>query len=1390
MANSTSQLETLTAAVNSLLQLQLNRQGEKQEDLARPHSPSQIEIFNHLSARVEKYSYGSGDEIKPFEKWLLRYEYTIVTETGCLPAEMRTRLVLNKLGQTEFDRLVDHVAPTVPSQLSLEDLLSKLKELFRDKVPLTRRRIEILNYRDNDQLKKIALRVIEKNQDASLKDVVAELEAYMNVTSGMKTLENPAKPPQTTVLSITQSKDNPKKQKISKDKSSPKTSSQPATKNKCNGCGGSHPRAKCTFRDAECYKCSKKGHIAKMCRSNTEDSKTQLQIKNVAIQALSAVGKRRRHYITASLIGKSVNLQYDTGSDITVIGKNEWLRIGSPKLITSDIVEHAGGSALEIIGKFYSTITALGRRGKIYVHVASRDDINLFGLNAIDNLNFWNVPLSKLHPGSSTSNKQHAKLSKLTVSTTEKDVTSPHDAYLEDALVRFPSLFAEELGTCHNFKVKFNLADNAQPVQNSCRQIAFAMETLLEEELKRLESLDIIERVEASSWTSPIVIVKKRNGKIRLCADYSTGVNRALVDNKHPLPIMESIFSKLNGNRFFSQIDLSDAFFQLVIDEDHREVTTITTPKGLYRFKRLPFGIKTAPAIFQQAMDVTISGLEEVYAYLDDVVVTGSTREEHDDRLQKTLQRLQDCGWKLRAVKCHFAAEEIKYLGLIVNARGISPDPETTSAIANMPNPTSVSEVQSFLGMINHYGKFIPHLHEMKQPLEELTRKNHHWSWNRKHNSVMKKIKEVMLSPLLLEHYDPSKTLVVAADACATGVGGVLLQRDAQGYERAVYHMSQSLTDAQRNYSQLEKEALALVTAVERFHKFIWGRRFILQTDHKPLVALLQTENTKGLKPTTAARLKRWALRLLGYDFKIEYIRTQDFGQADALSRLIDKFRRDNAEELQVASIKETESELLHLKNSSIDIFGKELRNKLKTASKEDPFLRSVFNAIKEGWKTTKNPSPLDYFRKRSEELSIVDDTLLLGDRIVVPKKLQPTILAALHKGHPGIRRTKQLAREYVFWPKMSEDIERLIRQCEPCALNQKLPVKVPLEPWPVPSRPMERVHLDFAGPIDAQYLLIFVDAYSKFLEVAITPTISARRTVDLCHEIFARNGPPDIVVTDHGTQFTSELFKSFCKDMQTMHILTSVNHPQSNGQAERMVDTVKRAIAKNPSNWKQQLFDFLYSYRYTPCSAAPEGKSPAELFFGRRMNTPFTKWLPTPKSSRPTATTPTVSKQQAMQKQFSKHHGARPRSLAVGDRVVVLKGKDKRVQGTIHGVLSKIRYSVRLDNGKIVDRHINHIWKGGSDPPIQPQEAGDDWTLLETQIPQPGSPTDPALSEPSLSTSLSTVELSSNSPGIRSPADQDPGPAITEATPARPIRNRAPPRRLKLDPAAKSYTE
>jgi len=266
---------------------------------------------------------------------------------------------------------------------------------------------------------------------------------------------------------------------------------------------------------------------------------------------------------------------------------------------------------------------------------------------------------------------------------------------------------------------------------------------------------------------------------------------------------------------------------QIEIAKDHRDITTIITTKGLFRFKRLLFGIKTAPAIFQQAMDYTLSGLAGVHAYINDVIVAGPTRQEHDTRLRLTLQRLEESGWKLKPEKCRFAHQKIKYLGFIINNSGISSDPESTRAIAEMPNPSCISEVQTLLGMINHYGKFIPHLHRIEKPLEELTRKLQPWSWNSHHDTAMRRIKEIFLSPLLLEHFDPSKTLIVAADACSTRivkvekVQEVLLQHDTNGHERAVYHMSQSLTDAQRNYSQLEKEALALITAVKRFHKFL-----------------------------------------------------------------------------------------------------------------------------------------------------------------------------------------------------------------------------------------------------------------------------------------------------------------------------------------------------------------------------------------------------------------------------------------------------------------------------------------------------------------------------------------------------------------------------------------
>lgn len=513
MAEVSKQIEALTAAINSLLQFQVQNEKSKLESQTSPQG-AVTDLYNQLSARVEKYSYGLGDEIKPFTKWLQRHEYTIVHEAASLPIEMRTRLILDKLGQTEYDRLVDHVAPTEPAKILQPDLIKHLENLFRDRTSITRRRIEILNFRyskavpivehidrinrhaseferaklsdnglrvllllqsfcfsqENNELKKIALRVVEKDKDATLKTIATELEAHLNVSSNMKTLENPVSSTPTVVNAVrsnqgsaTQRGDVQKK----KPTSSTKSLSQTHVSTKCYGCGGAHLRTNCKFRDATCNKCSKKGHIAKVCRSGESvskeapkcTSKDAAKNANLAIQSITSIDKRRRIYVTTSILGKSVRLQYDSGSDVTTVGKKEWAHLGRPKLTTSDTVQHAGGSELRTIGKFRAAIQAFDRVGEIDVNVVSRDRVNLFGLNAIDKLNLWSVPLSQCRESLTTLSVQHSA-----PNVTPTPLTSVSESR-ENLLKSFPKLFARDLGKCVDFQARLALTENARPVQ-------------------------------------------------------------------------------------------------------------------------------------------------------------------------------------------------------------------------------------------------------------------------------------------------------------------------------------------------------------------------------------------------------------------------------------------------------------------------------------------------------------------------------------------------------------------------------------------------------------------------------------------------------------------------------------------------------------------------------------------------------------------------------------------------------------------------------------------------------------------------------------------------------------------------------------------------------------
>ncbi|XP_065086845.1 uncharacterized protein K02A2.6-like [Ochlerotatus camptorhynchus] len=371
---------------------------------------------------------------------------------------------------------------------------------------------------------------------------------------------------------------------------------------------------------------------------------------------------------------------------------------------------------------------------------------------------------------------------------------------------------------------------------------------------------------------------------------------------------------------------------------------------------------------------------------------TLSSSEEPVRNTNKLLQRLGENEFHVKLEKCHFFQTEIRYWGHIVDRNGIRPDPEKLQAITSILAPTNVSEVRSFLGAVNFYGRF-----------------------------------QVLQSDTLLTHYDPKLPIIVAADASSTGIGAVIFHEFSNGHLNSIQHASRSLTPAEKGYGQPEKEAHALIYAVTNFHKYLFGRRFTLLTDHKPLLSIFGSK--KGIPLHTANRLQRWALMLLNYDFDIRHVSTNDFGCADMLSRLIDRSKQQE-EEYVVAAIS-LEKDMVSIIQNTIEQVPVSFAD-IKSATQADEPLQAVLQFIREGWpndaRSVKDPEIRVYFNRR-ESLTNVDGCILFHDRVVVPSKFRRQILKQFHHGHPGMVRMKSIARSFVYWLGIDNDIEHQSKQ-------------------------------------------------------------------------------------------------------------------------------------------------------------------------------------------------------------------------------------------------------------------------------------------------------------------------------------------------------------------------
>jgi transposase InsO family protein len=647
--------------------------------------------------------------------------------------------------------------------------------------------------------------------------------------------------------------------------------------------------------------------------------------------------------------------------------------------------------------------------------------------------------------------------------------------------------------------------------------------------------------------------------------------------------------------------------------------------------------------------------------------------------------------------KCTFGQKEISFLGKIIDSNGQRPDPDKLLTIRKLPQPTDITQLRAFLGAINWYGEFLPHLKDLRGPLDEMLRKGEKFEWSPNRSKAFENLKQALHANLALTHYDPNKPLVVAADASSYGIGATLLQREADGSLRPVMHTASSFNDAERNYPQVEREALALVFAVKKFHRYIYGRQFELHTDHKPLLRIFGSKS--GMPVHTANRLRRYALTLLGYDFSIRHINGEKFAYADFVSRLIESHAKPGQEDVVIASIR---AELAKDSDDCEDSAAIEAvnslpvsREELQQATKECDFLKTIISYVKTAWPQLKKQitqaAAADYWEYRAE-IQVIGDCVFIGDRPIIPPSLRRRVLEDLHEGHPGISRMQALARSQCFWPGIYNEISSFVKRCENCAMNADAPRKEELRPWPRPSKPWQRLHIDFAGLMAGDFFFIVVDAYSNWPEVVRMRSTTAEKTVEVLEEIFARWGPCATIVSDNGPQFISSVFRKFCKTHAVQHITSAPYHPQSNGRAERFVSIMKTGLKKleGEGNTNEKLRTFLATYRRTP-SATLDGKSPFEMMTGRKMPTRLDQLLASARVSQDSGLS-----SDKMAAQFDTHHGAIHREFQQREPIYYLSHQNNAVQwcaGTIVKPLGAANYEIDI-GGRNIKAHVNQLKK------------------------------------------------------------------------------------------------
>ena len=1024
----------------------------------------------------------------------------------------------------------------------------------------------------------------------------------------------------------------------------PKTSPSP---NICKRCGNLHKFQKCPALGKTCRKCNRLNHFAAMCKTNMkkdkqvhelhEESDSDLDFDNLYVGSLGSTSSETNSdsFIETMKIGdKQINFQLDTGARCNVITKSDFskLNIKGPLRKASAKLKSFSGHRIPSEGLINLPVTVKDKIMNIDFYVVETDSISVIGAESCENLGL----IKRIHGIES----------------------NYHDLF--EGLGCMP-------GT-HTIKIDSSITPKVHPP----RKVPISLKYRVKEELSRMEKLGVIKRQkEPTPWVNSMVTVVKPNGQIRICID-PRDLNNAILREHYPMKTIEEVVAEMPNAKVFSKLDATSGFWQLSLDEESSKLTTFNTPFGRYRFLRAPFGIKSIPEMYQRRMSEIVEDIEGVAVIVDDILVWGSTVEEHDKRLKLALDKLRQNNVKLSESKCEFRKDQIDYVGHNLSSEGLKPAEEKIRAVRDMKKPENKKELQTFLGFITYLQKFLPNMSEISAPLRLLLEKDIEWHWEELQETSFQRLKQLAIEAPVLGFYDPKEELVLNVDASSYALGAVITQKG-----KPIAYASRALNSTQQRYSVIEKETLAVVFGTQKFHSFVYGRNFIVESDHKPLENIFR-------KPLSECppRLGRFILQLQKYDFVVKYQPGRNQYLSDTLSRL-------NLSETSETLVPEVELNEISL-NSHLPV-SPEKYKQYQEETLKDRQLQTLKTIVEHGWPEQKVdvPEEIKIFWPFRHEISCIDNLMFKGWKLIIPQTLRSEMLKLVHESHLGVVKCKTRAREFMYWPGMMSQIEDTVSKCNTCAIhNSNRNRREPMISSELPNRPSAKVGADLFE-LKGKHYLLTIDYYSKWPEVEKLDNLTSGNVICYLKKQFSRFGYIDELVTDNGPQFSSEEFKNFAKEYEFTHTTSSPHYSQSNGQTERYVQTVKNMIKKNKNPYQAML-----DYRNSPLENI--GLSPAQLHLGRRLksNLPASAAALKPAVDTSLVQKGHVNRQNKQQYYYNKQFAGKSlKNLNPGDTVMIDKYGQKFVPGTVVKKHSTPRsYIVETLGGKKLRRTRRHL--------------------------------------------------------------------------------------------------